>query len=392
MQLLNILRNAEPLCGEWYIKAYIDRRKCFDIYTVENRAGHIAGMKVIVLPEGKDASAFFTILEKVMALGRENESILKLYGYGSAKTENNRLVIYVIHEKAEPIEDMLKKTRLNSSIIISIAHDAAEALQACEKMGIYHGDISYGNIYCDRGKYKIGCFGEAELLSNAGISDKENTNYCIAPERRNGSGDIRSDIYSLGIIVYGLYNFGRLPFVPSKDERFILPKAAEETAFEKRMSADNDVFPNPLYAETAVIEFINKCCAFAPENRYDSAEQLIEAAELIRKSINTGRNIEYPNFNAVSTEERQEVRDMYIEDESERETEGRRSPEVRNTAEEEDKNNFTMGAQAVYTETMRRIRDNRHRQVDESVLQDIERTEQRLAKKYGVDSPQYRKF
>lgn len=69
-------------------------------------------------------------------------------------------------------------------------------------------------------------------------------------------------------------------------------------------------------------------------------------------------------------------------------TEGRSSFEK----VEDDKNNYTMGAQEYYTQAMKNIRSNRHVQVDEDVLQKIEQTESRIKEKYGVDSIHYRKF
>ncbi len=62
------------------------------------------------------------------------------------------------------------------------------------------------------------------------------------------------------------------------------------------------------------------------------------------------------------------------------------------SAEEIDQNIYTMGAQAYYTEAMSQLRSNRHVQVDESILQEIDKVSQKLSDKYGYESHEYRKF
>ncbi len=389
MQLLHILRDQEPLCGEWFIGSYDGRVNCFDIYTVKNRMGYEAAMKVLVLPEGKNADDYFKILNIVKELSAKNDCFLRLFGYSCIESENHRLVICTIYEKAEDIKTKFSKTRLISGMITELARELAGVLKECQTYGIYHGAISYSSVYAAQGKYKLGNFGEAKLLKETGLSGEEN--YCSAPE---GKKDIRSDIYSLGLIIYSLYNFGRLPFVPSKEERYLLPENAETEAYKKRMNASEDIFPNPLYADPAVIEIINKCCAFDSEKRYGSAEMLIEALEEMQEKINLNRCIEYPNFSAANETNSREEKDMNEEerlDASESMTEGRTIP-LRENREEEDQNIYTRGAQEIYTEAIKNIRNNRHIHVDESVLQDIERTERRIAEKYGVNSKHYLKF
>lgn len=392
MQLLHILRDKEPLCGEWFIGSYDGRGDFFDIYTVKNRAGYEADMKVLVLPEARNADSCFGTLDTVMELSSKNDSFLKLFGYGSAEAEDRRLAIYMIYEKAETVSFSFSKTRLVSGMVTDLTSDISAALKDCGKRGICHGAISYKSVYTVNNKYKLGNFGEAKLLREAGLIRADEPDYYSAPEKKK---DIRSDIYSLGLIVYSLYNFGRLPFVPSKEERYLLPENAEADAYKKRITAPESVFPDPLYAEPAMIEFINKCCAFNPENRYASPEKLIEGMDKIRGKINPDRSIEYPNFSAVGVKNSREGRKMYGEeslDESERMTEGRTIPAAKKKEKTEDKNVYTMGAQQYYTEAMKNIRSNRHVQIDESILQDIEKTERRIAEKYGVDSKHYMKF
>lgn len=68
------------------------------------------------------------------------------------------------------------------------------------------------------------------------------------------------------------------------------------------------------------------------------------------------------------------------------------TPPRKESKEEIDQNIYTMGAQAYYTEAMSQLRSNRHVQVDESILQEIDKVSKKLSDKYGYESHEYRKF
>src|SRR5207302_1923224 len=84
--------------------------------------------------------------------------------------------------------------------------------------------------------------------------------------------DARSDVYSLGVVLYELYT-GRLPFEPSA-------KATIQTLAELRRAG-----PPPLGhdAPAALERVIARCPAARPEDRYQSADELAVALDSCRE-------------------------------------------------------------------------------------------------------------
>src|SRR5919202_674001 len=95
-----------------------------------------------------------------------------------------------------------------------ITREVARALAAAHAAGIVHRDLKPENIKLVDGQVKVLDFGIARAdgipsltATNAWVGTIE---FC-APERALGLGDIRSDVYSLGVILFVLIT-GRLPF------------------------------------------------------------------------------------------------------------------------------------------------------------------------------------
>lgn len=386
MQLLRVLKDAEPFGGDWYIRSYEGSGGGFERYKVSDRVGNISELRVIVMPKGKDGKEFSEMLGKAEDVCKSNKVFLRIFCSGSLETEGRR-VIYYIREEAEKVSEVFEKRRVSSGMAAGLACDITEALRACEEAGICHGGVTLENIYYARGTYKLGGLGEAAALAEAGMPT--GTELTDAPEVKRDGRSIKGDIYSLGLLIYSLYNYKRLPFMPSKDAKFRTDEADENAAAEKRRSFTEGNFPGPqTEPEPEMRAFIDKCCAYEPDGRFGAKEAAEDAAKM-KESIGRGKSIDYPNF--IGEDEREQKADP--EPEPEKVTDRAPAREEKPPVETApDRNNYTIGLQEVYNETMRSIRSNRHVTIDEEQLKNIEKTEQRVAEKYGTDSPQYRKF
>lgn len=170
-----------------------------------------------------------------------------------------------------------------------IGRDICEALVECHKRNIIHRDIKPANIFKNRhGRYQLGDFGISRTVSDSRFAS---TGVCTeayaAPEqltgRSTGQGTETSylfskekigytelvDIYSLGLTLYELCNDGRLPFAESR--------YANQSSVERRLSEKQ--LPPPCNADAALSAIILKACAYAPKDRYQSAQEMLDALE-----------------------------------------------------------------------------------------------------------------
>jgi predicted Ser/Thr protein kinase len=160
---------------------------------------------------------------------------------------------------------------------LALGLEVARALDAAHAKGVIHRDLKPQNIKLVEGEVKVLDFGIAKGEGFANVTAASvfmgTPEYC-APERGVGEGDIRSDIYSLGVILYEMYE-GHLPF-----------QAATPLALMKQ----HETAPAPpLTGEVpeALQEIIAKCLAKDPADRYQTPRELVRALRVVAE-ITTG--------------------------------------------------------------------------------------------------------
>lgn len=135
-----------------------------------------------------------------------------------------------------------------------------------------HGDIKPENILIDfLNQVKISDFGFLELFEQKSDNIKGTPAY-MAPESFDKINNIQTDIYSLGIIIYQLFNDGKQPFY-AKNNFF---KEWEELHKTKEIPITENTYMNPI---------IQKCLDKIPENRYISFKELRMDLESIFREI-----------------------------------------------------------------------------------------------------------
>ncbi len=165
---------------------------------------------------------------------------------------------------------------------ISIAKQVAEGLTEAHRQGVIHRDLKPRNVIIDReGNAKIMDFGIARSLKSEGMTEKGimvGTPEYMSPEQTESRDvDQRSDIYSLGILLFEMLT-GRIPF---QGETPISIAIKQKIEAPPRPEEFNPRIPEDLS------RLILKCMEKDPANRYQSTEEVLSALELIEKELPT---------------------------------------------------------------------------------------------------------
>jgi len=116
----------------------------------------------------------------------------------------------------EDLKSLVRRVKFDTGTVIKIAKQVCEGLSEAHRLGVIHRDLKPSNIMIDKeGSARIMDFGIARLTKTKGITGAGvmiGTPEYMSPEQVDGKEtDPRSDIYSLGVILYEI-STGRLPF------------------------------------------------------------------------------------------------------------------------------------------------------------------------------------
>lgn len=232
---------------------------------------HILGREVAVKVLKQEFAEDVTFVTKFRseaqsAAGLEHPNIVNIYDVGS---ENG--MYYIVMEYVEGITlktYIEKKGQLNFKEAISIAIQVGRGIEAAHNKGIIHRDIKPQNIIIStEGKVKVTDFGIARATSSNTIhADVMGSVHYASPEQaRNGYVDGKSDIYSLGIVMYEMVT-GRVPFDGDTTVAVALQHLQEE------MVAPSAYAPElPISLEKIIL----KCTMKSPDRRYAAIEDLL---------------------------------------------------------------------------------------------------------------------
>ena len=288
---------------EWQLIRRIGQGSCGTVYQARNQAGAEAAIKVIVVPQNDSETDILLsdgmtpdeircyYREKAEELLSEVRLSVRLCGHPNIVQVDDYAVQYredgfgamvvIRTELLIPLTVYMADKTLTQADIIRLGCDICSALSACYSQKLLHRDIKPENILVDdKGNFKLGDFGLARRLeSSASVMTSVGTPLYIAPEIAAGSAyDERTDIYSLGLILYRFLNRNRLPFM--NDKRLSSP-ADRRRAMEWRLKGES--IPAPADASSALAKTILKACAFQPKNRFSSAEMFKKALKRAEK-------------------------------------------------------------------------------------------------------------
>jgi TolB-like protein/tetratricopeptide (TPR) repeat protein len=217
------------------------------------------------------AERFLREIETVARLAHPN--ILPLHDSGNT----GGLLYYVMpFVEGESLRERLQREGpLPVEEAIRIAMEVGDALDHAHARGLVHRDIKPENILLEAGHAVVSDFGIARAVSHAGRTRLTETGFVVgtvaymSPEQATGEGalDARSDVYSLGCVVFEMLT-GTTPYGGGSAPAVLARKVVDE------VPAVSEVRPA---VPATLDEVVRKALAREPDERYSSAKALTSA-------------------------------------------------------------------------------------------------------------------
>lgn len=199
----------------------------------------------------------------------KHPNIVEVYDVGE---DDGKYFIVMEYINGKTLKSLIKKRGvLTLEEVIDIMLQLTSAVSCAHDSYIIHRDIKPQNVMIlEDGRVKITDFGIAMALNNNELTQTNSVMgsvHYLPPEQANGSGStIKSDIYSLGILMFELLT-GKLPFKGENAVEIAIKQMREPIPSVRSISPDI-----PQSVENVVL----KACAKNPKNRYDTAREMFE--------------------------------------------------------------------------------------------------------------------
>jgi beta-lactam-binding protein with PASTA domain/predicted Ser/Thr protein kinase len=238
------------------------------------RLGREVAVKVLRSDLARDPSFQVRFRREAQASASLNHpAIVAVYDTGEDRTASGATP-YIVMEyvEGETLRDVLRREgRLDPQRAMSLAADICGALDFSHRNGIVHRDVKPGNVMITpQGAVKVMDFGIARAVSDSAATMTSTaavigTAQYLSPEQARGeSVDARSDVYSLGCLLYELVT-GAPPFTGDSPVSVAYQHVREDPRLP---SSINPAIPPELDA------ILLKAMSKNPANRYQSAADM----------------------------------------------------------------------------------------------------------------------
>jgi len=241
--------------------------------------------------------------EASSGLKLDHPNIVKIYEVGE---ERNNYFIAMEYIEGKTLKSLLDDGPLQFTEVINIGLAVAEALKEAHNLSIIHRDIKCDNIMvAEDGNVKVMDFGLAKVQNASMITIEGSilgTVSYMSPQQAIGEAiDHRSDIFSLGVVMYELLS-GKLPFTGDYEMAIIYSILNEEPLSIREI---NEAVPKPL--EKVVFKALRK----DPKKRHQDASELIEELNKVKQIIDGVLTVEEEDIPAFDETLMREEREFH---------------------------------------------------------------------------------
>ena len=207
--------------------------------------------------------------EAISASSLSHPNIVEMYDVG--EDEGNYFIV-MEYVEGKSLKSLIKKRGgLTLPEVLDIMLQLTDGIACAHNSYIIHRDIKPQNVLVlDDGRVKITDFGIAQALKRGELTETNSVMgsvHYLPPEQANGTGTtIKSDIYSLGIVMFELLT-GKVPF---KGEN------AVEIAIKQMKEPMPSIHTYKEGIPQSIENIILKAAAKNPKNRYDTVLEMQE--------------------------------------------------------------------------------------------------------------------
>jgi serine/threonine protein kinase/tetratricopeptide (TPR) repeat protein len=251
------------------------------VYKVLDREiNEVIALKILkrgLLDDGEAVERFHNELKLARRISHKN--VCGLYHLG--KDENETFYITMEYVSGEDLKSLIRRVgQLTVGKSVFIAKQICDGLAEAHRLGVIHRDLKPQNIMIDRdGHVRIMDFGIARSLSSKGPTDPcavVGTPDYMSPEQIEGQEtDHRTDIYSLGLILYEMLT-GRLPYDDRSGLAVVLMQKSRNPPTPKKF---NPHIPDSL------CQAVLRCLDKRREKRFDMVTALHEELTRIESAL-----------------------------------------------------------------------------------------------------------
>ena len=223
--------------------------------------------------------------ESLSAASLAHPNIVNIYDTG---TEGDIYYIVMEYVKGETLKNYIKrKGRLSEKVAVKISRQVAEALKLAHTNNIVHRDIKPHNILLtEDGTAKVTDFGIARASTSSTINNTSNVigsvHYFSPEQARGGYVDEKSDIYSLGIVMYEMIT-GVLPFDADNHISVAMKQIQEKPMLPSKKVKDIDI-------SKAYEDIIMKCLEKHQSFRFQNIDELLKKLDALNGNNEPEKN------------------------------------------------------------------------------------------------------